>query len=358
MNFQDERHGQTSLAERSGDVSLRLLNVHPPPTATRTTGLDTMVVLVRRMFAVTLHHDKLDQEITGQTAVTEYAWQRFPQLHELTGPSFDEARAKADEDKLRVLNTVGLGADAPFKDFIHKVPHWERVGGEFTLWRPVLWLVDDVWVEKPAEGQEFRNTPNRWVVPYNANTTDETLAKHVGSRFGIFYNKAGPWHELWASAEPPFVRVAYQPNAEAPSSFEELWTFNMPAPGLLDSEEETTIEVKHHDVQYTLAAIVRLATSVSSDAIRTYSTDGMCFDAPTLSRDSWSVADKHPKGQQWYMLLYQQVEPSAMNPSGGEFPAPPLPQRSAAFRRAAQKALDEGAITNAELEEARRRSER
>lgn len=294
------------------EVAADILKLRPPPPTKirRTSGLDCLVTVLRRIYALTMlgpagiaqHQDFKDAEESNP--ILKHSWLIFGMLD-------GEGRERATHVKAAVWNHIGdlmekEDRDCSFKSLcmsnLMVDTFWSLF--EFRLYGTMFRVADQKLLDWEPR-KNARESLLRLDLTESPDMTlqdliDEThgIGEHDGEKVAFLYNQ--PW----------VVRVLYVPG-HAPEDqrlpFSHVRYFEMPLCRYRgDTEERRYLDLSATSVCYSLIAVVRLREKESdTDFVRTYSTSGACilptYEPTSFMKSSWSLEDSHAAE---YMLFF------------------------------------------------------
>ncbi|KAF4992940.1 hypothetical protein FDECE_13555 [Fusarium decemcellulare] len=315
MESQDIRRHYDITTEMAAPS--HILQLRPPPASSPgpTTGLDCLVVVLRRIYAYLavgskgVSHEIWFKEAESDNPILSYAWLMFG------NPRDDGARRRIAQAKSALIAALPRASpDAPqdvsfqelcTSDLMNKSLWCERL---FHMFHPDILIAptsETLVQQEPCTGHEL---VVRSMLHLNLQQIPGlTLQALVDMSYGKL-----PGDVLRAPKRPAIIRILYTPGEHVRLPFNQLWRFVLYQGKFLDVTDQ--LAYKPHVVKacYTLCAIVRLRRVDSErDIVRTYSSNGAPivpeYETPCMGPSDWSVEDSTLHSfMLFYMLNYNE----------------------------------------------------
>ncbi|KAI7770457.1 hypothetical protein LZL87_002828 [Fusarium oxysporum] len=325
-NITDDHQGQTA-----SDI----LELQPPTDCEHTTGLDALIVVLRRIYTATMFGPRglaqVDwvKEAEEENPILKHAWH-------VMGDNNDERLAanKARADLIATLGTEMNAGVASFKDLctspLMNKTFWSQV--HLSLFWPTLYLPSGKVVRQSPEDRATTN-----LIHLNReHNPDLTLQQAIYSQFDV--EKVGSQEVIRRPKYPLIIRVLLRTKNVSPENrleFEDIRQFLLPQ--WIEAEDEQGRFLDEDEPQrYTIIAVVRMRPDMTAvretpgdesmdeehqnDTVRTYAQNGpniiAAYEDGELMPPYWSVGDLRPYPLE-YMLFYMRKPGEVMDDPTG-----------------------------------------
>ncbi|KAF4958521.1 hypothetical protein FGADI_2321 [Fusarium gaditjirri] len=292
-------------------ITFHLLELRPPVDCEGTTGLDALIVVLRRVYAsFMLGPDGLAQKdwykkSEQDNPILKHAWH-------VMGDSLEE-RAAAGRSRADLISILSpqINAVASFKELctcpLMNSTFWSQP--DLSLHWPILRLPSGGVVH---QGPEVTATESL-VILDREQCPGKSLQEAISSKFGL--RQDGLDQLIYRPHRPFVVRVLLRNKGESEENrleFKDIRHFLLPQ-WVSHTDEQVERLSETSPRPYTIVAVVKMRPGQSrgfmamSDAVRTYSFCGpnitALYEDETLMSGNWSVGDLSPFPME-YMLFY------------------------------------------------------
>ncbi|KAG5797261.1 hypothetical protein H9Q69_003730 [Fusarium xylarioides] len=318
-----------------GQTASDILELQPPTDCENTTGLDALIVVLRRIYTATMFGPRglaqLDwvKEAEEKNPILKHAWH-------VMGDNSEERLAanEARSDLITALGSEMNAGVASFKDLctspLMNKTFWSQV--HLSLSWPVLYLPSGKVVHQSPED---RATTNLVHVNREQNP-DLTLQQSIYNQFGV--KKVGSEEVVRRPKYPLIIRVLLRTKgvrSENRVELDDIRQFLLPQ--WIEERDERGRFLEEDEPQcYTIIAVVRMRPDMTvvqeslgndsmveeyqNDNVRTYAQNGpniiAAYEDGTLMSRYWSVEDLRSYPLE-YMLFYMRKPGEVMDDPTG-----------------------------------------
>lgn len=315
-------------------------SVKPERAGFNTSGLDCLVVLIRRIYCCRIREQTWNKAdfvaLEAQNPILQYAWKHFQ--HQNPDENAKKACAREKRQLLKSLREGGDVFDSSFDTLATSTVMNKALWGtiefvpfrETSRWGPGQ---DDFLIENLTERERIAKES---LLIWDCTSTDsESLQDFINRQFWYEHGprelQAGCWRtETRArySLLPTFVCIRYTPGSDSPRSRRELMEFVMPCDlphPPTRADDDHFFRMRSDTRHYSLAAAVRLRGDAKEcDRVMAFRGDGR-KDAFRRMMENISLEDFDVEtASHSYMLLY------AIDSHGRPRGDPPFPRPSGA----------------------------
>ncbi|EWY87432.1 hypothetical protein FOYG_11632 [Fusarium oxysporum NRRL 32931] len=321
--------------EHQGQTASNILELQPPTDCEHTTGLDALIVVLRRIYTATMFgpHGLAQVEwvkaAEEENPILKHAWH-------VMGDSNEERLAanKARADLIATLGTEMNAGVASFKDLctspLMNKTFWSQV--HLSLFWPTLYLPSGKVVRQSPEDRATTN-----LIHLNReHSPDLMLQQAIYSQFDV--EGVDSQEVIRRPKYPLIIRVLLRTKNVTPENrveFEDIRQFLLPQ--WIEREDEQGRFLDEDEPQlYTIIAVVRMRPDMTAvretlgeesmdeehqnDIVRTYAHNGLniiaAYEDSALMPPYWSVGDLRPYPLE-YMLFYMRKPGEVMDDPTG-----------------------------------------
>ncbi|KAF9766900.1 hypothetical protein IL306_000597 [Fusarium sp. DS 682] len=304
-------------------IASRILNLQPPTDCEGTTGLDALIVVLRRIYTATM---------LGPTGLAQTEWMKnaeeenpiLKHAWHFMGDSEEEklAAGRARANLIEALGTEMNAGTASFKELctssLMNRTFWSQV--PLSLFWPTLYVPSMRLVHQDPNDRADTN-----LVRLNREKNpDMSLQEAINGQFGI--EQEDSQHVIRRPKYPMIIRVLLRTKDGSNRNrieFEDIRQFFLPQ-WVETDDDEGHILMGGEPQRYTIIAVVRMrpdetavneamqdqdADETYDDVVRTYAQNGpniiAAYEDGTLMPGLWSVEDLRPYPLE-FMLFYMQ----------------------------------------------------